>query len=64
MNKKIREFYEDLVLCINKFDVPAEVKRIILKDLYYQAERLCNQIAAEDTKQEKGKEKIDHGYME
>ena len=41
MNSTIREFEEGLVLYINQFNLPIEVKRLIIKDVFYQVDKIA-----------------------
>ena len=41
MNSTIREFEEGLVLYISQFNLPIEVKRLIIKDVFYQVDKIA-----------------------
>ena len=44
MNSQIREFEKGLIDYINLSEIPIEVKRLIIKDVFYQVERTANDI--------------------
>ena len=43
MNSTIREFEEGIVMFLNQFDLPVEVKKLVIKDVYMQLDRLANE---------------------
>ena len=44
MNQQIREFEKGLIDYINQSEIPIEVKRLIIKDVFYQVERTANDV--------------------
>ena len=44
MDLAIREFYGKIISTINEAQIPVEVKRIIVKDIYTQLDRAANEI--------------------
>lgn len=56
MNLKIREFKVTLENYINNTDLPPEVKRIVLKEVYESAEWAANEAIASEIKERDEKE--------
>lgn len=44
MNQQIREFEKGLIAYINQSDIPIEVKRLIIKDVFYKVEKTANDV--------------------
>lgn len=56
MNLKIREFKLTLENYIGENDLPPEVKRMVLKEIYESAEREANEAIAAEIKEREEKE--------
>lgn len=41
MNTEIRAFQNNIIAYINQSRLPLEVKRLIIRDVYIQLERMC-----------------------
>lgn len=51
MNLKIREFKVTLENYINNMDLPPEIKRMVLKEIYESVERVANEAIAAEIKE-------------
>lgn len=56
MNLKIREFQMTIENYINSADIPPEVKRMVLKEIYQSAELEANEAIATEIKERDKKE--------
>lgn len=59
MNTEIRKFQDDITGYINQTQIPLEVKRLVIRDIYIQLERMCNDAILQERlmkEQEKQKE--------
>ena len=49
MDLEIRELTSELVQVLNKYNnVPVEIKRYVIKDIYTQIEKVANEIIAQE----------------
>lgn len=48
MNQQIREFEKGLIAYINQSDIPIEVKRLIIKEVFYQVEKTANDVISQE----------------
>lgn len=56
MNLKIREFKLSLVAYINETDIPEEIKRMVLKEIYEDIEKAADEMVVQEfNEREKGK---------
>lgn len=62
-NLQIREFSQNIINYINSVDLPIEVKRFVIKDIYTQVEIESGRIVNEEIK-EKEREVSNNGIDE
>lgn len=48
MNIEIRSFQDDITNYINQSQIPLEVKRLVIRDIYIQLERVCNDVISQE----------------
>lgn len=48
MNIEIRSFQDDITNYINQSQIPLEVKRLVIRDIYIQLERMCNDVILQE----------------
>ncbi len=50
MDLEIREFREGLIIFINRFELPMEIKRLVVKEVYGDIEDAANGVIKEQAK--------------
>ena len=57
MNTKIRNFFHELIDLVNKYDLPWEVRRIVLENVLYMTEKKADEaILQEDEVNKEGED--------
>lgn len=48
MDLEIRRLHEELIACLNGYQIPIEVKRYVLKEIYQAVELKANEIVEQE----------------
>ncbi len=56
MDLEIREFREGLIIFINKYELPMEIKRLVVKEVYGDIDDAANGVIKEQAKSRNQKE--------
>ena len=52
MNTKMRQLFYDLIDLVNKYDLPWEVRRVVIENVLYMTEKKADEAIQQELKEE------------